>query len=45
MVEAAKTLNIYSKNIEEVEDDTEIETTDIRPDFSEKLSNLIRKSK
>ena len=45
MVKAAKILNKDSKNLEEVEDDTEIETTDINPDFSQKLSNLLERAK
>ena len=44
MVTAAKVLDISSKNFEEVEDDTEIETADINPDLSQNLSNLLEKA-
>ena len=41
MVRATKILDIERKNLEDFEDDTEIETTDINIDFSQKLSNLL----
>ena len=45
MVKSAKALSKDTKNLEDVDDDSEMNATEISADFSERLSNLLIKAK